>query len=126
MCFSAVFSRRLDSSFSLSGLPGENGFYEKSRRQTVMSISSNAMFASKYLTLRSVKFNFSLASFQILMEGCLTEDSAGGLVAVSDGELPDEEDGELSELSEIRYFIIDLAVAQCGNYGNSLFFAKIS
>ena len=36
------------------------------------------------------------------MEGCLTEDSAGGLVAVSDGEL--EEDGELSELSEIRYF----------------------
>ena len=38
------------------------------------------------------------------MEGCLTEDSAGGLVAVSDGELPDEEDGELSELSEIRYF----------------------
>ena len=69
-----------------------------------MFISSNAMFASKYLTLRSVKFNFSLASFQILMEGCLTEDSAGGLVAVSDGELPDEEDGELSELSEIRYF----------------------
>ena len=100
-----MFSRRLDSSFSLSGLPGENGFYEKSRRrQTVMFISSNAMFASKYLTLRSVKFNFSLASFQILMEGCLTEDSAGGLVAVSDGELPDEEDGELSELSEIRYF----------------------
>ena len=60
------------------------------------------------------------------MEGCLTEDSAGGLVAVSDGELPDEEGGELSELSEIRYFTIDLAVAQCGNYRNSLFFAKIS
>ena len=48
---------------------------------------------------------FSITSLQIMMEGCLTEESAGGLVAVSDGELPDEEDGgELSELSDIRYF----------------------
>ena len=62
------------------------------------------------------------------MEGCLTEDSAGGLVAVSDGELPDEEDGELSELSEIRYFLIDLAErsVEITEIHSHSFLAKIS
>ena len=46
----------------------------------------------------------------------MAQDSAGGLVAVSDGELPDEEDGELSELSEIRYFFVaDLSITDLLN-----------